>query len=188
MASHGRRWPRRQRRRLNRSGSVRTSLLSPIPELELAAKLLDAAADALLQERRDLAGQLLAAADLPEIGAYARKLVGRMSPEVHRAVKRPKCLPKGERDPTRMPSPSEKQAIFRRDGWCCRFCGTKVVCKAARSLLTRQFPIESHWMSLEFQRHSALYAMASSLDHVVPHDRAGRRLRPDRGQRLHHMR
>ena len=158
---------------------MRQSLLTPIAELDLAAKLLDAAADALLQNRMALAGELIAKADFSEITDYARKLVGKMTPEVHRHTRRPKCLPKLERDPTRMPTQSEQNSIFSRDGWRCRFCGIKVICKSARSDLTNIFPIQAHWTSLEFQRHSALYAMASSLDHVVPHGRGGKNELPN---------
>lgn len=153
---------------------MRRCLLNPIPELELAAKLLDATAEALLQSRVDLAGKLFVAADFPEIMGYARELVGPLSSAVHRMVKRPKCLPKAARDPTRMPTPNEQLSIFERDGWRCRFCGTKVICKAARAVLVRLFPFESRWTSAEYLRHSALYAMASSLDHVIPHGRGGK--------------
>jgi hypothetical protein len=152
----------------------RASLLAPPPEMELAAKLLDAAADAILLGRLQTAATLVAQSDLSEIGQYARRLVGKMSVEVHRHTRRPKCLPRDERDPARMPSPDEQVAIFSRDGWRCRFCGVKVVCKRARSTLVKLFNLETHWTSAEFQRHSALYAMASSLDHVVPHGRGGK--------------
>lgn len=153
---------------------VRTSLLEPIAELELAAKLLDGAAEALLVGRNDLAAQLIVAADLPEIGVYARRILGKLSQEVHGIVRRPKCLDKDERDPARMPSPRQEQEIFTRDGWRCRFCGIKVICKAARSILGRLFPVEAHFSGPEFKRHTALYSMASSLDHVVPHSRGGK--------------
>jgi len=158
---------------------MRKSLLSPIAEFDLAAKLLDAAADALLQNRKILAGELMAQANFPEITEYARKLVGKMTPEIHRHTRRPKCLPKAERDPTRMPTLLEQNKIFARDGWRCRFCGIKVISKSARSVFTRIFPIESHWTSIELQRHSAFYAMASSLDHVVPHGRGGKNELPN---------
>jgi hypothetical protein len=153
---------------------VKRSLLEPIPELELAAKLLDSAADALLIGKEKLAASLISEADLPEIMAYAIRLVGKLSPEVHRLLKRPLCLPSNERNSARMPSAATQAAIFSRDGWRCRFCGVKVISKAARTILIRRFPSESHWSGPEFQRHSALFALASSLDHVVPHGRGGR--------------
>src|SRR3990167_6202408 len=102
---------------------MRNSLRTPIPEIELAAKLLDAAGDALVSGRRELASQLLDAANIPEIMEYAISIVGKMSVEVHRQTKRPKCLPVAERDPARMPPGSVQDSIFARDGWRCRFCG-----------------------------------------------------------------
>ena len=129
---------------------MRHSILTPIPELEEAALLLDAAANAIIAGKTHLAAALIRQADIPEIMVYAK------------------------RDPLRMPSQREQRTIFSRDGWRCRFCGTKVICKLARSLITRVFAIESNWTSAEFQRHSALYALASSLDHVIPHGRGGK--------------
>ena len=153
---------------------MRHSILTPIPELEEAALLLDAAANAIIAGKTHLAAALIRQADIPEIMVYAKRAVGPLSVDVHRVLRRPKCLPKAERDPLRMPSQREQRTIFSRDGWLCRFCGTKVICKLARSLITRVFAIESNWTSAEFQRHSALYALASSLDHVIPHGRGGK--------------
>lgn len=153
---------------------MRHSILVPIPELDLAAKLLDASASAILAGRFPLAASLLAQADLPEIMTYAQRAVGPLSVEVHRMTKRPTCLPHSVRHPTRMPNVIAQRTIFKRDGWRCRFCGTKVICKEARAVIAKAFSIEAHWTSKEYQRHSALYAMASSLDHVVPHGRGGK--------------
>lgn len=145
----------------------------PIPELDLAAKLLDASASAMLAGKFSLAASLLVQADFPEIMKYARRAVGPLSVEVHKSIRRPKCLPNCDRHPTRMPSVIAQRAIFKRDGWRCRFCGTKVICKVARAVITNAFVIEARWTGKEFQKHSALYALASSLDHVVPHGRGG---------------
>ena len=153
---------------------MRTSLLEPIKELELAANLLNAAGDALIMGMADRASELVRRADMPEIMTYAVMLVGKMSSQVHRHTRRPKCLLKEQRDPARMPTSTVQDAIFVRDGWRCRFCGIKVISKAARAVLIRLYPHETHWAKQEFQRHSALYAMASSLDHIVPHGRGGK--------------
>ena len=153
---------------------MRHSILKPIPELEVAAQLLDAAATAIISGEMQIAAELIKQANMPEIMTYAKRAVGPLSFEVHRVLKRPKCLPRSERDPTRMPSAREQLNIFLRDGWRCRFCGTKVICKSARNVITRTFALETNWKSTEFQRHSALYAMASSLDHVEPHGRGGK--------------
>lgn len=153
---------------------MRHSLLPPIAEFETAARLLDAAADALLQSHFLAAREFIEQANIPEISAYANRLVGKMTPEVHRNTHRPQCLPKKERDLTRMPTDNEQNAIFQRDGWRCRFCNIRVINKKARRVLCKTFSIDSNWTSLRLQRHSSLYAMASSLDHVHPHGRGGR--------------
>jgi 5-methylcytosine-specific restriction endonuclease McrA len=153
---------------------TRFSLQAPIPEIELAAKLLDACVEALTIGNTDLARRLFVAADIPEIMAYAVRNVGKISLDIHRVTKRPKCLPREQRHPQRMPIGSEQRSIFSRDGWRCRFCGIKVIEKSARSKLAHRFQIESRWSGPEFQRHSALYAMGSSLDHIVPHGRGGK--------------
>jgi len=153
---------------------VRKSLLDPIPEFELAAKLLDVSADALLLGRVEMARDLVSKADLPEILAHARRLVSTLSVEIHGCTRRPRCLPKHARDSTRMPSAQEQFVIFARDGWRCRFCGIKVICKTARGFIAKRLGIAENWTSNIQQSHSALYALASSLDHVVPHGRGGK--------------
>lgn len=152
---------------------MRRSLLLPIEELTLATKLLDAAADAVLSDKFKLASELIENANFPEIMSYTRLIVGKLSHEVHRQTKRPNALPKEERDPIRMPTAKQQEAIFLSDGWKCRFCGIKVISRKARNILIKRFPNETKWGQKEFSRHSALYAMAASLDHVVPHSRGG---------------
>lgn len=152
---------------------MRRSLLSPIPELELAAKILDACVAASLLGQRDVASKLMVMADMPAIMAHTVRMVGSMSKEVHRQLRRPTALAKDERNAQRMPPEIQQEAVFRRDGWRCRFCGIKVISKRARGALVKLFPTESRWSAKEFERHAALYALASSLDHVVPHSRGG---------------
>lgn len=152
----------------------RRSLLAPVAQFEVAAGLLECAVSQLMASNESVARDLIVQADLPEIREYAVRLVGKMSVEVHLNVQRPKCLKKEDRDPARMPSSSEQTAIFVRDGWRCRFCGIKVISRAARLALVKKFPAETRWSGPEFKRHSALYAMASSLDHVVPHGQGGK--------------
>src|ERR1700752_1573547 len=137
---------------------LRLCLLTPPPEVALAAKLLDAAADALLADRMVLAASLVAASDLDEIREYVIRVVGKMSLEVHRTTKLPKSLPKVEQEKTRMPTRAKELELFWRDGWRCRFCEAKVIDRTARNLLASTFSIESRWTNTEFQRHAALYA------------------------------
>ncbi|MDH0564321.1 HNH endonuclease [Acinetobacter courvalinii] len=153
---------------------MRQSLRQPIKELELAAKLLDAAADAFILNDYRLANLLIVEANFPEITEYAQSIVGKLSFDIHRQTKLPKRLPISMRDSTRMPSQVEQNAIFLRDGWRCRFCGIKVISRQARTILSNVFKIEKHWISIKSQRNSALYALASSLDHIDPHGRGGK--------------
>ena len=152
---------------------MRNSFLDPVPELHLAATLLDACADLTLWGKRTLAASLLAAADRPEILSYTRRICSRLSLEVHRQTRLPKTLPVSERAPGRMPSAETQRSIFRRDGWRCRYCGIRVISRGARKFLIVTYPTEAKWGAKEFERHAALYSTAASLDHIVPHSRGG---------------
>jgi 5-methylcytosine-specific restriction endonuclease McrA len=144
------------------------------PEIVLAGRLLDAAADAFRIGRTSLAGRLIADADFPEITVFMKNIVGKMSYEVHRRTALAPSLAPALRTPDRMPSSATEMEVFRRDGWHCRFCGIQVVATDARKVLCHAFPDETHWASSSFERcHSALRAMTASLDHVVPHSRGG---------------
>lgn len=153
---------------------MRNSFLEPVAELDLAAKLLDAAADSLLIGDHSLAASLITHADRSEILRYTLRIVSGLSVEVHRRTRLVKPLPKEARDTVRMPSKETQYSIFWRDGWRCRYCGIKVISTAARKTLITIFPEQTKWVPKEFHRHSSLYAMAASLDHVVPHSRGGK--------------
>jgi hypothetical protein len=152
---------------------MRRCLIEPIQELEQAAAHLSAAADALLLNNMLLAAEYIVRADDPAIMQYAIRIVGKMSVEVHRQTRRPESLPKADRVKARMPTQDIETMVFVRDGWCCRFCGTKVIAKRVRSKLIQLFPNETRWTSREYEKHAALYAMGVSLDHVAPHSRGG---------------
>lgn len=158
---------------------MRNSFLEPVAELDLAAKLLDAAADSLLIGDRKLTASLITLADRSEILRYTLRICSSLSDEVHRQTKLAKPLPKEARDPGRMPSKEAQYSIFWRDGWRCRYCGIKVISTAARKTLVSIFPDQTKWVSKEFQRHSSLFAMAASLDHIVPHSRGGKNEMPN---------
>lgn len=152
---------------------MRRSLLEPLPQHDLAAGLLAKAADALLVGDRQTAVECMKAADYSQITQHLVRLVGKMSPEVHRSTRRPDTVPEEDRHPDRMPVRVEQRQIFERDGWRCRFCGIRVISVKARGVLVRHFPDIARWSSPYNQRHSALYALSSSLDHVLPHSRGG---------------
>ena len=152
---------------------MRHCLLNPTQAHADAADLLSSAADALLLNDRERAKEALLLADIPAINEHVLRLVSKITPEVHRLTKRPTPLPETDRHPKRMPTPSIEWQIYARDGWRCRFCEMRVVSRKARGVLVNAFPEETRWTLREFERHYALYALASSLDHVVPHSRGG---------------
>ena len=153
---------------------MRPCFIPLTPEIVLAGKLLDAAADAFRSQRHSLAGRLIAEADFPEIVAFVERIVGKLSYEVHRQTKLAPTLAMDERPSERMPKKSTERMVFQRDGWHCRFCGIQVITAEARKVLCDAFPNETHWAPSSYKRcHSALRAMTASLDHVVPHSRGG---------------
>ena len=158
--------------------TAKYSLIDPTPEVEEVASLLDEAANAILRGDRARAEQILRAANSPSLWAYADRA---LNPPRGMWVKRNldptlPVLAKAERAPVRMPSAAETRAVFRRDGYRCRYCGARVVLKEARSILTSHFPSAVPWPSgpqSDAGKHAAFYALNSVIDHVVPHARGG---------------
>ena len=151
---------------------MRDSFLVPIVEFETATELLSRAADAILRDDARLASELLRQADMPEIMAYFRRVVGKNDPAIHGTAVQPKPSPTG-RVQSRMPTAAVEADIYRRDGWHCRFCDTRVISRKARKIFISRFPEETHWKVGEYARHSALQVLAASVDHIVPHSRGG---------------
>jgi len=154
---------------------TRNYFITPIPEIEEAVTLLGQAADAFLSGYNGLAGKLIARADDPEIAKFYRRIVGKTDPKIHWQSSQPKNpVPKSERSTTRMPSPKKQTEIFQRDGWRCRYCGTRVISRAARKVFILNFPVETHWVSsYKYGGHSALLSQGVSLDHIRPISRGG---------------
>ena len=75
-----------------------------------------------------------------------------------------------------MPTGADAEAIFRRDGFRCRYCGCRVVRPGVRSLLTALFPEVVRWpggKGGDQLKHAAFYALNGVLDHVEPYARGG---------------
>jgi len=151
---------------------MRNCFLPSIPEIDTALDLLSQAADAYLAGDIGCAKSCLVKADMPEIRQFYKRIVGVTNKDVHWQSKQPKdIVPKSNRAKGRMPSAKEQLAIFTKDGWRCRFCGTRVISREARLILIKQFPEETHWVDSEYKRHTALLSQGASLDHVLPHSR-----------------
>ncbi len=154
---------------------MRNCFLPPIPEFDAAATLLDQSAHAVLAGDYESAKRFLREADLPEICAFTVRITGPIDPEIHWQKAMPiDAIPKAMRAGLRMPSSTVELSIFRRDGWRCRFCGSRVISRRARTIIATLFPAEARWgKSFHTQKHCALGSLAASLDHIVPHARGG---------------
>ena len=151
---------------------LRPCLLPSLSEHEMAADLLSAAVDALLGSDLELARARLREADMPALFEFASKLMGPMDPDIHRR----RYVARGgiavTKATTRMPSASQTAALYRRDGWRCRFCGCRVVSSRARDLLRVSLPGTIPW-SKDEGYHGAFFAFTASVDHVLPHSAGG---------------
>lgn len=156
-------------------GPPRACFLVPISEIEVATDLIDAAANEILKTNLEQAKELIAQADLPEIGEYARRIVGPYDPEIHRyraVLGAPRVT--ADRARRRMPPVRIEREVFERDGWRCRFCGIRIVAKKAIRVLDARFPRVLRWSQTgDAEKHCAFLALCSSLDHVLPHSRGG---------------
>ncbi len=152
---------------------MRDCLLPPIPELERAISSLDLAVSSVLKRDTVRASQLIVDANLAEIREYTARIVGKLSVDVHRRTALPATVPNAERFENRMPAASKELQIFVRDGWRCRFCAVRVISRQARKLLCDLFPRETRWELSDAEKHTCLYAIAASLDHVLPYSRGG---------------
>jgi len=152
---------------------ARRCFLTPIPQLSAAADLLASAADSLLVGDTASARQLVAEADMPVIAAYTSLVTGAVNPLVHWQSAMPSAGAESGRSAQRMPSSSVERAICVRDGWRCRYCGSRVIDRSMRARLHRCLPDVARWGARNVDKHSALAALSASLDHVVPHSRGG---------------
>ena len=109
---------------------IRNSLLPATPEMERAANLLNAAADMILADRDEEAVALIHQADITALFDVRQQACD--APPVftvHRRRKVANLLPKVPKEQRAAPFASESplgEAVFRRDGWRCRYCGCRV--------------------------------------------------------------
>jgi hypothetical protein len=154
---------------------LRTCLRDPIPEIFDAARYLDAAVTAHLRGDPGLAGQLIRAADIPEIRDWTESLWGANSPYVKKreVPNSPLHLPKRDRIEARMPNAEERRQLHERDGFHCRFCGIPVIRKEIRVRIARAYPEALPWGRRNSEQHAAFQAMWLQYDHIQPHARGG---------------
>lgn len=153
--------------------SLRRCLMVPIPQHSLAADLLSLAADALLAEDSLRCAALLVQADLRELRDFAYKVAGPISFEVHRQTRMPNFTPLVLEGIKRMPSKLIEREVYNRDGWRCRYCGSRVISKEARDVFRKYFPVEARKGKTNEDNHFGLATLSASLDHIVPYKRGG---------------
>lgn len=153
----------------------RDCLRDPIPEIALAAKILDAAVTAHLCDQRDLAGLLIGKANLKVIGEWAFSLRGKSSVynRSYFVEGSPSRIEAKERTQPRMPSLMLIRALHQRDGFHCRFCGVPVIARGVRTRLVVLYPEAVRWGPTNLLKHTALDALEAQYDHLLPHSRGG---------------
>jgi hypothetical protein len=157
------------------TSSLRTCLRDPIPEIGEAARLLESAVQAHHAGNAKLAHKLIRGFDLLAIREWTESLRGSNSPYVqYRPVeKAPPSIPKEQRVKLRMPTTAEKNALHKRDGFHCRFCGIPLIRKKIRERIKKAYPEALSWGSKNIDQHAAFQAMWLQYDHLLPHARGG---------------
>jgi hypothetical protein len=156
-----------------RVADLSSCLCPPVPQIAVAAKLLDDAVSAHLNGDFDRAASLISEANVAEIRRWTESLWGKRSQYVQpRAVPNgPPHLPRAERVPVRMPSPVERARLEARDGRHCRFCGIPLIRREIRERIRKCYP--TIWGRKNNDQHAAFQAMWLQYDHVLPHARGG---------------
>lgn len=152
---------------------LRRCFVAPWPEHALAAELLSAAADALLVGKFEEAGSLLQASDLVRLEEYRFKIAGPLDSRIHRITKKPLYERVQRSEVARMPPAEVVRQVLARDGFRCRFCGSRVVVQEARNAFIRALPGVVRWGRTNRSRHFGLAVLSASIDHVLPFQRGG---------------
>lgn len=155
---------------------LQVCLRPPIPQIAIAAGLLNDAVAAHLEGRSDEAARLLEQANMPKIMEWAHSLAGPYSefntPRFRLGSN--SKIPVAQREKKRMPSSDDKRKLHEIYGYHCCFCGTPVIRTQVRnrflSLYSNSIPWEG---KKEIDKHAAIYTMIAQYDHVVPHSRGG---------------
>lgn len=155
------------------SHQMRRCLLAPTPQHALAADLLSLAADAYLLGEHQRCAQLLVQSDLRKLRNFAYKVAGPISLEIHRQTRMPIFTTTVIDGIKRMPSKIIEREVYKRDGWRCRYCETRVISKQARDVFRKHFPLEARTGRTNEDNHFGLSTLTATLDHIVPHKRGG---------------
>jgi hypothetical protein len=72
-----------------------------------------------------------------------------------------------------MPTAGFVRQVLARDGYRCRFCGSRVIVKEARKAFVAVLPTVARWGNRNVECHFGLAILGASIDHVVPFQRGG---------------
>ena len=152
----------------------RRCLLPPLPEHDLAADLLSGAADALLRHDLPQAANLLRESDLRPLEDYRNAVAGPINSAILRQASLPVYARAHETTGPRMPTLGVTKQLLARDGYRCRFCGSRVIVKEARRAFIKALPTVVRWNGTNRGNHFGLAVLSASIDHLVPFQRGGR--------------
>ena len=152
---------------------LRTCFEPPPDAVWEAAGSLSQAADAALAGDHRTAIEAIRAAERAELLVWGVPVMSVVNPEIIRwrpideATLPPNCRVDG-----RGFGPSLLDAMYRRDGWRCRFCGCPVVHPAARTRLAQLLPGAFRWTAC-YGDHAGFFVLSGVADHVQPHSWSG---------------
>jgi hypothetical protein len=155
---------------------LRVCLRPPIPEIAIAAGLLNDAVTAHIDGRFSEAESLIEQANMPAIREWSNSLVGKNC-EYNKPrfpLGTPPRVPTAQRDALRMPSSEWVRILHVRYGYHCCFCGTPIFREQVRTRLVSLYPNAIPRSQKEAVRHTAIYVMKAQYDHLVPYSRGGR--------------
>jgi hypothetical protein len=150
---------------------MKRSFRDPIPEIYDSARYLDAAISAHIAGEQRITAELFALANNKNVWEWTDSIWGRKSKYVI-INKIPSAHP-FTKSTARMPSKSEKEALLKRDGFHCRFCGIPVIRPEVRKLIHSLYPDSVPWGRTNATQHAAFQCMWVQYDHVVPHSSGG---------------
>lgn len=159
----------------------RVRLRDPIPEIFLAAHLLDRAVGAHLCGDHMAAQSLIQQANTAAVRKWTESLWGnrRDNPEQEKFIRKrkvataPPNFAKANRSKLRDPSAATKRAMVEKYGYNCVFCGIPVIREEIRKALNSTYPEIKIWGAGNINQHAALQCMWLQYDHVLPHARGG---------------
>lgn len=156
---------------------MRRCIKEPISEVYAAWQAMSAAVDEHLKGNIVRAQELFQKADCPIVWKWLNSSwTGVVKNVVEpRPVGDTHVVPKAERDPDRNIDPHVREAVLKRDGYRCRYCGIPVVHADIRKIAAKLYPFSVPWNSRDpAKQHAGFQSLWLQFDHVEPHSHGGR--------------